>query len=332
VTFADALRPPALVDATASVYKDWLHLNVLDASSGTVGVFNVSLHGSPGEERSRAVGTALIHTDQGWMGNLEIRGITESFIGPSFVGLAKMGLAVVPSPPSVLANVVGMEELRAVRITATPVTSPVVIDLPIPFGNGWISWNVIPLLKLEGSIEVNGSARDLSSAWAYHDHNWGRWHWGDDVAWEWGCFVAADGAASFVFARTTDRAHERLGPGWLSVHTAETTRRFATNSIDCSVQNRHAQPLRRFPGALAALHQDRAEVQLPDTVQIRARDGFDHLSIIFRARSAAQLITADPVIPGYGFIHELPGEFDASGQLNGKLFQHVGLGLFEYVC
>jgi hypothetical protein len=90
--------------------------------------------------------------------------------------------------------------------------------------------------------------------------------------------------------------------------------------------------LRRFPGALAALHQDRAEVQLPDTVQIRARDGFDHLSIIFRARSAAQLITADPVIPGYGFIHELPGEFDASGQLNGKLFQHVGLGLFEYVC
>jgi hypothetical protein len=29
----------------------------------------------------------------------------------------------------------------------------------------------------------------LDRAPGYHDHNWGRWHWGQDLGWEWGCFL-----------------------------------------------------------------------------------------------------------------------------------------------
>jgi hypothetical protein len=332
VIFTDALRPPAPLDPTAPAYKDWLHLNVLDTASGAIGIFNVSLHGAPADARGRAIGTALLHRrEQGWTGNLEVRGINEALLGPSFIGLARLGLAVVSSPASVLTSVAGMDGLDSATLTATAASRPVYFELAMPFGRGWISWNAIPLLRLEGTIESNGTRLDLSQAAAYHDHNWGRWHWGDDVGWEWGCFLAGDGSAGFVFARTTDRAHRCLGPAWCSVHAGDVKRVFPEASIECVLDGRFEQPLRRFPGALAALHQDRVEARLPATVRIRAGDGFDRIEIIFRARGAAQVIAADPVVPGYGFLHEMPGEFEACGRLNGQPVAHSGLAIFEYV-
>ena len=121
----------------ASAYKDWLHLNVFDAGSGTIGIFNISLHGSPQDSRSRAVGTALVHTDDGgWSGNLEIRGIEESFFNWNFIGLAKMGMAIQASPPSLMTSVSGIEALRSIRIKATSISDAIAIDLPMPFGPG----------------------------------------------------------------------------------------------------------------------------------------------------------------------------------------------------
>ena len=330
--YTDVLRPPAPLDATAPAYKDWLHLNVLDAASGAIGIFNVSLHGPPSDARARAIGTALLHLpEHGWFGGLEIRGIDEALLGPSFVGLAKVGLAVVPSPPSVLASVSGMDGIGSAGITATAASRPVCIELPIPFGRGWISWNAIPLLRLQAAVEVDGARLDLSRAVAYHDHNWGRLHLGDDAGWEWGCFMPAGGSAGFVFARTTDKAHRRLGPAWLSAHTGEFKREFPQASIHCTLDGSFTEPVRRFPGALAALHQDRSEPRLPARVRICASDGFDRIEITFRARAAAQVIAADPVVPGYGFIHEMPGEFVARGRLNGRAVDHSGLAVFEYV-
>ena len=333
MTFADTLRPPAPFDPSAPAYKDWLHLNTFDASSNTIGIFNVSLHGSPRDHRSRAVGTALLHSQPlGWAGNLEVRGLSEATIGPRFIGLSKMGFAVVPSPASVMTSVVAMDGLGSAKVVATAVSSPLYFDLPLPFGSGWISWNVIPLLRLEGTIDAHGTLRDLSHAYAYHDHNWGRWHWGDNIGWEWGCFMSSTGRASFVFARTTDRAHQHPGSPWLSMHTPESRRRISAHAISIEYETEDTRPARRFPGALAALHQERMEMALPSVVRIQGDDGLDHMEIAFRAHSSTQLITGDPIVPGYGFIHELPGEFEATGETRGQRFQHSGLGVFEYVC
>ena len=49
-----------------------------------------------------------------------------------------------------------------------------------------IHWVVIPRLRAEGTIEIDGVVHHLQNAPAYHDHNWGYWSWGDDFAWEWG--------------------------------------------------------------------------------------------------------------------------------------------------
>ena len=43
------------------------------------------------------------------------------------------------------------------------------------------------------------------------------------------------------------------------------------------------------------------------------------------------MITAEPGERGYGFIHELPGTFEASGYLNGAAIEAEGLGIYEHV-
>jgi len=89
---------------------------------------------------------------------------------------------------------------------------------------------------------------------------------------------------------------------------------------------------RRLPGALAALHQDHARLQLPRRLLIRASDGIDHVTVEFTGREAAQLIAGDPIVRGYGFINEIAGEFICEGKLGDLEISGGGLGALEYVC
>src|ERR1043165_2957903 len=99
----DSLRPPSLVEPSAGKYKDWLHLNILDHESGSVGLINCSLHGSPADTRSRAIGTAIVHIPGvGWVGNIQIGAFSEAAIGRSSINLKQMALSV-HQPSGILA-------------------------------------------------------------------------------------------------------------------------------------------------------------------------------------------------------------------------------------
>jgi hypothetical protein len=64
---------------------------------------------------------------------------------------------------------------------------------------------------------------------------------------------------------------------------------------------------------------------------ITALEGNDRLRLLFDARAAAQLIAADPMRPGYTFLHELVGSFTASGEVLGQEVASSGLAVVEYV-
>jgi hypothetical protein len=117
----------------------------------------------------------------------------------------------------------------------------------------------------------------------------------------------------------------------LVVEGAAARRRFPGAGVEVGLRGTLEAPPRRVPGALAALHQDRAQPWLPARVLVRAGDGIDRLELEFRPRAAAQLIAGDPARRGYGFIHELVGEFDAVATLAGERREWQGLGVFEYV-
>jgi hypothetical protein len=326
----DGLRPPAPGDPSADAYKDWLHLNVLDHASGAVGLVNVSLTGDPADPRSRAAGTALLHVPgHGWAGNLEALGFAEARIGPAAIGLEHVALAVDYAAGTVAASAHFEDEGFALDVRTESLVPAFSIEEPLPLGPGWFSWYAVGRLSVAGQASVDGRVLRLESASAYHDHNWGRWHWGDDLGWDWGAFVAPHPGPAVILIRVTDRAHETAHPPALVVHLDGRRRTFSGPRIEIEERGRLTTRLRRVPGSLAALHSDRADPELPATITLRADDGFDRLQIEFEARAAAQVIAADPVVRGYGFIHELVGEFRCEGRIAGDELASEGLGVVE---
>lgn len=331
---ADGLRPPSALDPTAAAYKDWLHLNVLDHATGAIGLINVSLHGAPADPRSRAIGTALLHLPgSGWTGNVEVAGIDEASIGPASIGLERIALAIDQARGAVLASVQLPEDDLTLDLTAVAASAPVDVDRRVPLGPGWISWRAVPRLELRGGGTAAGEPLDFSGASAYHDHNWGRWHWGEDLGWEWGCFLTPVGGPGFIaviFSRTTDRAHRRA-EGPLVVAVTDRRRSFSGGAVDVSWSGLLESAPRRVPGAMAALHSDQAAPRLPERLRIRADDGVDRVQLDFVARAAAQLVAADPARQGYGFVHELVGAFSFVSRLGTSEQSGAGLAVVEYV-
>lgn len=328
----DLLRLPSSFDPTAPAYKDWLHLNLFDHATGAVGLINASLHGAPADPRARAVGTALLHTPSGdWVGNVGITGLHDATISPDGILLADVALMVDPARRVLHASARFLEEGLAIRLSGTAAARPIRIELAQPFGSGWIAWFVVPRLSLKGEIRFGDRSRDLASWTAYHDHNWGRWFWGEDIGWEWGAFAAPQPGPLFVLARLTDRRHRVRHPAQLIVVEPSHTRTFHAGSVLIGYEGRADAHVRRLPGALAALHGDRSRADLPARVTVEARSGLDWVRLIFQVRGAAQLIEGEPMRPGYSFIHELVGDFQATGRLHDQEIAAQGLAVFEYV-
>lgn len=328
----DTLRVPPPLDPTAPAYKDWLHLNVFDHRSGAVGLVNTSLHGPPGDPRTRVVGAALFDVPEvGWVGNLVVRGLRDARIDAAAVGLDTVGLAVDHTSGTIVASADLPDDRFALAVKAVASEDAVTLDRPLPLGSGWVSWYVLPRLAVTGNLRVGDTALSLDGASAYHDHNWGRWHWGDDFGWDWGSFHTDPPGPAVVFARTTDRLRRRPGPAFLLVSGPGTYRRFTGATVDVRTEGRMDEPARRVPGAMAALRSDRAAPRLPARVRITAGDGVDRVEVDFTARGCTQLILADPVRRGHSFVHESTGTFTLAGRLGGVEQSVAGLGVIEHV-
>jgi len=330
----DRLRPPGTFDPAADAYKDWLHLNVFDHASGIVGLVNTSLHGSPHDLRSRAAGTALLDVPGvGWVGNVSVGGFNDARIGVDSIGLDTVALSVSHRSGTIVASARMPDEELALTVSAEAGGPSISLASPLPLGpEGWVSWYLVPRLAVRGEVVVAGERISLDGASAYHDHNWGRWHWGDDLGWEWGSFLAPAGGATVVVACVTDRAHRRREEASAFVRAGDARRSFGGRSLSMAWSGELQGRVRRLPGALAALHQDRAAPRLPAALEVTVDDGTDAVELQFTARSAVQLILADPVRPGYSFLHELAGTFAYEGRIAGVAIGGAGLGVAEYLA
>jgi hypothetical protein len=327
------LASSRVTDAAAPAYKDWLHLNILDAASGIVGVVNVSIHGSPMDARSRVVGAALIHLPgAGWAGNAEVADIEAAALGISSVGLEHIGVAVDERNREVLASVRLPDDGLSLDLRAT--WHGPLIDAPghLRFDEGWVGWRLAPRVSIAGEARVGAATIPFDRAGGYFDHTFGRWHWGADFRWDWGAFVAPAPGPAIVFSRGTDHARRDLGPPLVFVDDRASRRRFVGPAVTMRMDGRLIGPrMRRVPGANAALHADRAAPALPARIEVVADDGIDRLEVAFVPHGAMQLLAADPFRAGCAFIHELAGTFDATMRLDGAVTHASGLAIFELV-
>ena len=106
-------------------------------------------------------------------------------------------------------------ELPAIRVRAklrlVPASTPFVVNnQPLAPGSR-LSWLFVPRLEAHGCVWVGDTRVSLRGAPAYHDHNWGRFRWGDDFGWVWGSVLPERSTDpwTIVFMRMTDRFRRR---------------------------------------------------------------------------------------------------------------------------
>ncbi len=331
MTAFDVLRPPVLSDPTAAAYKDWFHLNVFLPESGRVVLINLSLHGPPWDARARAVGVALASAPDGdWIGGIEIASFADSKVDTQALFLSTLSMAVTRDGSALHAKVARPQDGFEADLIARPVLSAGALDLTAQFGSGWIGWSAVPVLAISGTLTLDGEEVFLEDARGYHDHNWGRWFWGEDVAWEWGAWVLSDNI-TVVAARGTDKAHfDRQQPHVFLVHGSK-VHGFLPGQISLTYEAAPMRVARRLPGALAAIHPDRRAPDLPTTVTLRAESQAAQFELFFEVDTVAQLLLSDPLRPGSGFINELAGRCRLVANLDQIVLRAEGLGVFEYV-
>lgn len=326
----DTLRPPLPGDPSGAAYKDWLHLNVF-LPDGRLALVNLSLHGPDRDIRSRVVGVAMVCDEGGdWLGGIEIAGHAAARIEAQGILLDTVALAVSPDGARLHASVRRAADGLAADLVARPALRLPSLEMTAAFGAGWIGWMAVPVLEVSGSLRLDSAEIVLNGARGYHDHNWGRWFWGEDAAWEWGAFMLPPDLA-VVFARGTDKAHRTLGAAHLALVCGQRVIAFTPGQIRVGLE-RGAMPVRRrLPGALAVIHPDRGMPELPLRLVLEASSSIADLELSFAARSAAQLILAEPTRPGASFINELAGACRLTARLDGRTIRAEGFGVFEYV-
>jgi hypothetical protein len=329
----DYLRPPWPGEPTAAAYKDWLHFNVVDHESGAAGILNVSLQGAPDHPAARAVGTALVEVPgSGWLGDVVVRDFTEAVPGRLSLALDEVAIGVDTGSGTVAASARLPHQGLTMRVHATAaVGNATVPQQRVPLGSGWFGWYAIPRLAVSGQLRAGTLHSDLADASAYADHSWGRWQWGDDLGWEWGCFLSREPGPALMLSRVTDRAHRRTGPPALEVRLRGRAKRFAGAAMAVRWGPPEVLPSRRLPGAAAALHADRAASRQPASLHVVADDGRDCAAVRFVTRAAAQIVLGDPARRGWSFLNELVGSFRCSGRIRGEDVDAHGLAVVERV-
>jgi hypothetical protein len=332
----DGWRQPPVGRASAGgAYKEWMHFCVR-LPGDPVGHLLVNLNVTEATSAGATVRTprliALAH-QRGWTGTLD--GFADADVHGEPGGLdLRLGPNELTWRGDAFHLVLRTTELAA-DLTLRPLSFPT-ISSSISFGPGHsLHWVVIPRLAAHGWVEVGGRRLALQGAPAYHDHNWGHFRWGGDLAWEWGFVHAADPASpwSVVFVRVSDGGrHRTLSQGALVWRGEALMRIFQDREVQMDLVGAHegGRPFTIPP--LAALLLPGTSSGVPAQLQLRAEGMEDHLHLDFASIDKARVVMPSDVDPlRLVVLNETCGEARAHGRVRGESFDLLGPALLELV-
>ncbi|MBK7976825.1 MAG: hypothetical protein IPK07_27385 [Deltaproteobacteria bacterium] len=329
------LRRGSSEPAVAGAWKEWFHFCVLAPEVAVL--VNLSVFEDPrpaarGAEVGRAL--VLVHAG-GWHGGAEtfaaealrLRAGALSFaLGPHTVDFRDGRFRVM----GVLARADVSFELDL-----TPLAFPTATRNAAFAHGSPVHWLAVPRLAATGTVTVGRRSHTFDGVPAYHDHNWGRFRWGGDFAWEWGVGLPDDPGSpwSLVFDRLTDRSRGRvLTQGlylWRGAEPARILRERAVR-FELSRQHLRARPF-RIPAALAVLAEGEA-ADVPATLSLAGLAGDDRVEAEFAIESLAQvLVPNDADDLRLTTINETVARMHLRGRVDGEALDVPGRAFVELV-
>lgn len=341
------LRIPLDDPASPMDWKDWYHFILLDLQSGLRVLVNTTLIGRPQQGQMQV----------SFIVNLPSPQIAESLrpdtplatFGTTFclewqpdmvrrnpLQLQGNGMQLIINGRNSVIEVQDERTQLSLRCQAEAEATPLLVTEDSPFGSGFIGWGLVPGLKVIGELSVCGQSFNIHQDWfGYHDRNFGRFRWGEDIGWEW--FVASvrdnqGRTLTLVLDRRTNKDHSISGLPYIFIYLDRELRKVFLGSTLHIHWDWSASPVLppRLPGPMASLFGDRT-LKVPQTLQVDAADEQDRLSLTMQFEAITELVVPDNQSRQYTFIEEVTGNVAVRLTLEGETLQATGLVYGEYV-
>lgn len=315
-------------------HKEWHHFCVVGPELDAV--VNLSLSGDtrPGEQVARVVVLAHEH-ERGWHGEVETVLIRDVEARSGGVDLRVGSNAVCLQGAAFVVSVALQDHPVGLRLRLQPRTVPLLVRNDVPVGPAWVNWLVLPRLEVTGTVVLGARVYRLERAPAYHDHNWGRWRWGQDFSWQWGFALPDDPGDPWaaVFDRTTNRARsidlERTFALW---HRGELHRVLTQTEVDIQpVGLLHPERVGlKVPRVMGLLTPERT-TDIPQRLVVTGAAGADHVQLVFEPEDVAQILIPNETDLGTTVISEAAGRVTLEGRVKGRTVASSGRGIFEFL-
>ena len=329
-------RSPASVGG-ASGHKEWSYFCILAEEVDLIVNLSVidrpaAVGGAPGCTEEARVALLARVRDGHWYGDVEgcAPGTVALQGGRINARLGRSTLAFRDGAYRLDARV-GTGPLTA-TLALRPISRPA-LARSVPLGSHEpMHWLVVPRLEATGEVHIGEDRFRFHGCPAYHDHNWGRFSWGGDFAWEWGIALAGMPMPfSLVYYRITDRGrHRSISQGLLLWRADRHWRTFR----DSEIRVRTVGLLRvgrslRVPRIMSLAIPGTA-ADIPGRLEVEARSGNEALDIAIDLDDCAQVGLPNDNDDGMTSISECRGRVIVSGRIFGDLVRFEGPSVIEF--
>jgi hypothetical protein len=329
----DFLRAPVQGNARPTDFKEWHHFVVHGRDIRLL--INFSLNNEAfglDEARVRPRVIVIAHCAD-WSGAIERyerRALTVSAdLGELTIGGNRM--TVLPDGYCVTIDLPDRDIRADLRFSST--SRPFLVRNQ-PLGEGRINWLFVPRLRARGWLHISGQEHRFEDALAYHDHNWGRFRWGDDFGWTWGTILPTEPGSpwSMVFMQTTDRSRLRCLSQALYVwHHNEPAAIFRHATVRTHSDGRLSRAADCTMPPPMRLLLDGEVPGVPERIDVTATRAGDTVHAEFRSHSYARLAQPSEVhLDRTTVLCETGGTARASGTIRGEEVDFAGTGVFEF--
>ena len=320
-------------------HKEWQHFVVHTGSTSLLVNFNFVDEVEAGNAAVEVPRLVVLARRRAWDGDVERFDPSEVSAVPGRVDLVLGDNSLRLERGSYRVVIALRDRPIAAELVFTPCTVPALANNQILSRERSLSWFFIPRLSASGVISIGGELEAVDHAPAYHDHNWGRFRWGEDFSWTWGSVVPDDPEDSLgvVCMRMADRGRHVSRSQSLSLWRGD-AHPIVFRDRDLRIATRgqldpgppRGRPL-RLPRPMALLAPGRAH-DIPAHVTFEGRSREGRVEMTFDADDLASLIVpSETDLRRVVTIHEVSGTARLRGELHGKALELEGKGVFEFV-
>ena len=203
--------------------------------------------------------------------------------------------------------------------TFIPKASPSTVFNGIIGNSGEMNWvTAAPVCKVNGNLTIDGTVYSLDGVRGYHDHNWGRWTWCDNIGWDWGQVIELNdeeddtdvGRYGMTIGRLTNGSHTMDGTSRLQIW-------------------KNKKQIAAFDNVTFSY--DYGTYPCPPLINATAKSGEDFITSIFVTSKGLPIYIGQ--LSGEGCnstIWELTGNYTVSGTIDGKPIYFQAEGFAEY--